>query len=408
MSLKKDMKPPTIDSFRRIVWPLAIAQIFMWAAMFYLFPALLLVWERDLGWSKTELSGAFTLALVVSAVLAPGVGRIIDRGFGSRLFTGSAILGSLGLVLLSMVTKLWQFYAVWIVIGMAMSGGLYEACFAILTRVMGTRAKQAITMVTLIAGFAGTLAFPGTHALVGIFGWRLTVLTFAAAMILIATPLIRSGCRFAERHGETHTAIAGYEAPETSGVFRSARFWLLAVAYTAIALDHGVLLTHLLPLLNDRGIQSQTAVLAASMIGPMQVAGRLAMIAVGNRVSTLGISIVAYIAMAIAALSLLGSGTVAVFLAIFILLQGAGFGVMSIMRPVMTAELFGHNNFGLISGSLAVPYLGAAAAAPTIAALIYSVDGYDLVILFASGASVLGLVSLLAAVTFKTLSRDIH
>ena len=402
------MEPLTIDPFRRIVWPLAIAQIFMWAGMFYLFPALLLVWERDLGWSKTELSGAFTLALVVSAVLAPGVGRIIDRGFGSRLFTGSAILGSLGLVLLSMITKLWQFYAVWIVIGMAMSGGLYEACFAILTRVMGTRAKQAITMVTLIAGFAGTLAFPGTHALVGIFGWRLTVLTFAAAMILIATPLIRSGCRFSERHAETHTAIAGYEAPETIGVFRSTRFWLLAVAYTAIALDHGVLLTHLLPLLSDRGIQSQTAVLAASMMGPMQVAGRLAMIAVGNRVSTLGISIVAYIAMAIAALFLLGSGTVPVFLAVFILLQGAGFGVMSIMRPVMTAELFGRNNFGIISGSLAVPYLGAAAAAPTIAALIYGVGGYDLVILFASGASVLGLVSLLAAVMFSTLRRDSH
>ncbi len=96
------MKPLTIDPFRRIVWPLAIAQIFMWAAMYYLFPALLLVWERDLGWSKTELSGAFTLALVVSAVFAPGVGRIIDRGFGSRIFTGSAILGSLLLVLLSM------------------------------------------------------------------------------------------------------------------------------------------------------------------------------------------------------------------------------------------------------------------------------------------------------------------
>jgi MFS family permease len=160
------MKPLTIDPFRRIVWPLAIAQIFMWAAMYYLFPALLLVWERDLGWSKTELSGAFTLALAVSAVLAPGVGRIIDRGFGSRIFTGSAILGSLLLVLLSMVTQLWQFYAVWIVIGMAMSGGLYEACFAILTKVMGTQAKRAITMVTLIAGFAGTLAFPGTHALV--------------------------------------------------------------------------------------------------------------------------------------------------------------------------------------------------------------------------------------------------
>jgi len=402
------MKPLTIDPFRRIVWPFAIAQIFMWAAMYYLFPALFLVWERDLGWSKTELSGAFTLALVVSAVLAPGVGRIIDRGIGGRIFTGSAILGSLLLVLLSMVTKLWQFYAVWIAIGGAMSGGLYEACFAILTRVMGTRAKQAITMVTLIAGFAGTLAFPGTHALVGIFGWRLTVLTFAAAMILIATPLIWFGCRLSQRHAEPHTVMAGQAAPETIGVFRSASFWLLALAYTAIALDHGVLLTHLLPLLNDRGIQSQTAVLAASMMGPMQVTGRLAMIAAGNRVSTPGISIVAYISMALAALSLLGSGTVPVLLAIFILLQGAGFGVMSIMRPVMTAELFGHKNFGLISGSLAVPYLGAAAAAPTIAALIYRIGGYDLVIWFAGGAAGLGLVSLLAAVTFSKLSKDSH
>ena len=396
------MKAPTIDPFRRIVWPLAIAQIIMWAAMYYMFPALLLEWERDLGWSKTELSGAFTLALAMSAVLAPGVGRIIDRGFGRRIFTGSAILGSLFLALLSMVTKLWQFYAVWIVIGMAMSGGLYEACFAILTRVMGTKAKQAITLVTLVAGFAGTLAFPGAHALVGIFGWRGTVLSFATVIILIATPLIWFGCRFSERQGETPKVIAGHETTETFGIFRSTRFWLLAVAYTMIALDHGVLLTHLLPLLDDRGIQSEAAVLAASMLGPMQVAGRLAMIAVGPRVSTLGIFIVAYISMAIAALSLLGSGTVPVFIVCFILFQGAGFGVMSIMRPVMTAELFGRNNFGLISGSLAVPYLGAAAAAPTIAAIICLVGGYDLVILFAIGASGFGLVSLLAAATLST------
>ena len=396
------MKAPTIDPFRRIVWPLAIAQVIMWAGMYYMFPALLLEWERDLGWSKTELSGAFTLALVMSAVLAPGVGRIIDRGFGRRIFTGSAILGSLFLALLSMVTKLWQFYAVWIVIGMAMSGGLYEACFAILTRVMGTKAKQAITLVTLVAGFAGTLAFPGAHALVGIFGWRGTVLSFATVIILIATPLIWFGCRFSERQGETPKVIAGHETTETFGIFRSTRFWLLAVAYTMIALDHGVLLTHLLPLLDDRGIQSEAAVLAASMLGPMQVAGRLAMIAVGPRVSTLGIFIVAYISMAIAALSLLGSGTVPVFIVCFILFQGAGFGVMSIMRPVMTAELFGRNNFGLISGSLAVPYLGAAAAAPTIAAIICLVGGYDLVILLAIGATGFGLVSLLAAATLST------
>jgi hypothetical protein len=94
--------------------------------------------------------------------------------------------------------------------------------------------------------------------------------------------------------------------------------------------------------------------------------------------------------------------------AIFILLQGAGFGVMSIMRPVMTAELFGRENFGLVSGSLAMPYLGTAAVAPTIAAVIYWVGGYDLVIWFAGGASGLGLVSLLAAAGFSTLNKVIH
>jgi len=104
----------------------------------------------------------------------------------------------------------------------------------------------------------------------------------------------------------------------------------------------------------------------------------------------------------------LGSVAVPALLAVFIMLQGAGFGVMSIMRPVMTAELFGRKNFGLISGSLAVPYLGAAAAAPTVAALIYWAGGYDLVIWFAGGAAGLGLASLLAAVTFSTLSRDAH
>jgi hypothetical protein len=155
-------------------------------------------------------------------------------------------------------------------------------------------------------------------------------------------------------------------------------------------------------LLDDRGIQSEAAVLAASMLGPMQVAGRLAIIAAGHRVSTLGIFIVAYIAMAMAGLSLLGSGTVPVFVVSFILFQGSGFGVMSIMRPVMVAGLFGRNNFGLISGSLAVPYLGAAAAAPTIAAIIWWVGGYDLVIWFAIGASGLGLLSLLAAATLSS------
>ena len=73
--------------FRKIVWPFAIAETLVWAAYYYSFPALLPTWEADLGFSKTALTGAFTLALIVSAVTAPIVGRLIDFGYGKVIFS---------------------------------------------------------------------------------------------------------------------------------------------------------------------------------------------------------------------------------------------------------------------------------------------------------------------------------
>jgi MFS family permease len=396
----------TTDPFHRIVWPLAVAETLVWAAVYYSFPALLLEWERDLGWSKTELSGAFTLALVMSALLAPLVGRIIDRGYGPRVFTGCALAGAGLLVLLAGVTTPWQFYVVWLGLGVAMAGMLYEACFAVLTRAMGSRRKQAITIVTLVAGFAGTLAFPGAHALVGLVGWRGTMRVLAAIMALVAGPLIWFGSHTAERHGDGQAPAASHRATDLALTLRSPTFWLLALGFVAIALDHGVLLTHLLPLLDERSMPSGTAVLAASMIGPMQVAGRLAMIATERHVSTLHIFAACFIAMGIAAMSLLEASAYPVLLISFVLFQGAGYGVTSIMRPVVIAELLGHKNFGLIAGLLAVPFLGAAAAAPTVAAFIWRAGGYDTVIRFAVGASGLGLIALLGAARLSTRIVD--
>ena len=391
-----------VDPFRRVVWPLAIAETLVWAAMFYSFPALLLEWERDLGWSKAELSGAFTLALIVSALLAPVVGRVIDRGYGTYIFTGCTLLGVALLVLLSGVTEVWQFYAVWLMLGGAMAGSLYEATFAVLTRAMGSRRKQAITIVTLVAGFAGTVAFPGAHALVGLVGWRGTVQVSAIIVTFIAVPLIWFACHSAAKHGEGQASAANHKATEAFHIMHRITFWLLVVGFIAIALDHGVLLTHLLPLLDERGVQSGVAVFAASMIGPMQVTGRLAMLAVERHVSTLHIFAGCFVAMAIAAISLLNVSTNPLLLSGFVLFQGAGYGATSIMRPVVIAELLGHKNFGLIAGLLAVPFLGAAAVAPTVAAFIWQAGGYDTVIWFAGGVSILGLISLLGAATLST------
>ena len=201
---------------RHIVWPLAVAQTVIWAATYYLFPALLLHWEGDFGWSKTELTLAYTLSLVTSAALAPLTGRWIDRGAARYVLAGSAVLATLALSLLALVEASWQFTACWLLLGIAMSGGLYEACFSVLTRYAREGAKRAITRVSLVAGFAGTLSFPLNHALAGMWGWRIAVLCFAALVLCLVTPLVwHAGTRGerllgdarSERHGPAGKAL---------------------------------------------------------------------------------------------------------------------------------------------------------------------------------------------------------
>ena len=120
---------------------------------------MLLRWEQDLGWSKADLTAAIALAVMISAISSPYACKIIDQGYAPRLMAVSAVIGGIGLLLLSTITALWQFYAIWCAIGLSMSGCLYEPCFALITRTRGKDAKRAIILITLVAGFASTISF---------------------------------------------------------------------------------------------------------------------------------------------------------------------------------------------------------------------------------------------------------
>lgn len=390
---------PTADRLvlRRIVWPLAVAETIVWASVYYIFPALLPVWEADLGWSKTVLSGAFTLSLVATAIFAPITGRLIDKGFGRAVLAGGALGGAVLLALLTLTDQVWQFYALWFGIGIAASCSLYQACFALLTYALGDRARRAITLVSLVAGFAGTVAFPSAHALVDIGGWRLAVLVFAGVVAAVALPLFWKSAGAAVRHARTIEAAPESRMKDAMRLMARLAFWLLAVSFALIAINHGIVTTHILPILAERGVTDQAAILAASMIGPMQVAGRLAMMAAERHVSTRAIAVGCDVALAIAVAMLLAATLEPGFVVGFVILMGAGIGVTSIVRPVVVAELMGRSNFGLISGLLAMPTTIGYAAAPTLAALIWEGGGYDRVLAFALAVTLVGLGALLWA-----------
>ena len=389
--------PAAPARFHSIVWPLAVAETIVWAAMYYAFPALLPEWERDLGWSRTELSVAFTLSLLVSASLVPVAGRLIDRGLARTIFTGGAVLGAALLALLSAVTELWQFYCIWIGLGVAMSGTLYEACFAVLVRSTGDRARRAITIVSIVAGLAGTVSFPSAHLLSAAFGWRGAVLAFAAAVCLVAVPLIRSACRRAEAQAPMHAPDPSASAAQALAVTRIPAFWLLATAIFLAALDHGMLVSHVLPILDDRGIDAGLAVIAASFIGPMQVAGRLVLMAADRLATTLVASTACFAMMAVAGVCLLHANSAPALVIGFVVLQGAGIGIASVMRPVVTTELLGRRNFGVVSGLIGLMHMGGYAIAPSVSALVWASGGYDRVIVLAVAAAVVAVAALLAA-----------
>ncbi|MCJ8307764.1 MAG: MFS transporter [Rhizobiaceae bacterium] len=357
-----------------ITLPLAIAQTVIWASIFYIFPALLPTWERETDWTKTELTGAFTLSLLVAALTSPLAGRLIDRGLGRELMLGGTLLSIACLLILSQVQTLLQFYAVWLVMGLGMSASLYEPCFANLIRHLTDKAKPTITRITLLAGLAGTVAFPTAHWLTSIMGWQQAVMAFAAGVALTTLPLTAIGLtRLQRQYPVSKPAKTDLKSSPPFTLV----FWFLAIAFLIISFVHGMIITHLLPLLAERSVPVASAILIASCIGPMQVFGRLVMVATERHVSTQVTNMACFLGMAIGVSALTVAGANLLLIGLFVVIHGSAYGVISIVRPVLTREVLGSKNFGEISGRIGGLSIFGTAIAPFAGSLIWQFAGYS-------------------------------
>ncbi len=368
------------QSLRLAMVPLAVAETLAWAALYYSFPALLPAWEAAFDWSRAEITGAFTASLIVTGLLAPQAGRLVDKGQSGPMFLGALALGAVLLALLSQVQTLWQFWAIWIAIGLVNAACLYEACFAIITVTIGARAREAITIVTLVAGFAGTVSFPSAWWLSETLGWRDTVLVFAAATLLCTLPIAALGLRLLNNHRMPPSERAPSTGNEGRAALARPTFWWIAIGFGATGLVHGMLISHIRPIMDDRGVAVSVAVLVASMVGPMQVLGRIIMIALGRWVGTFGAAVGSFAGMVLGLSALLSAGMAPWLALVFVVPYGAAYGVTSIVRPVLTADFLGRAGFGVIAGMLAVPYMLGGAAGPILASVLWGLGGYDLVL----------------------------
>ena len=356
------------------VWLLAVGQTVVYAGSYYAFPALLPYLEAGTGWSKATLALGPTLAFLIMASLTVVTGRLVDRGLGGEMLVWGPVLAALGVLGMALAPTPAVWLLAWAVVGVAQAGCLYETCFAFLTRRLGQGARAAITRVTLVAGFAGTLAFPLGHWVGERFGGQGGMLVFVG-VTLLAVPCNIWAVRSLRRRERAGSAPAPTPPGVLQAALRRPAFWGLVACFGLIWLNHGILITYVLELFADRGAAAGMAALAAACIGPSQVAGRLLFLMGEARVGNGRALLIALGGVVAASAILWLAGLAPVLVFGFALAQGAGAGLMSILRPVLIADILGREGFGAVSGAVAVSPILASAAAPALGAVMLTTGG---------------------------------
>jgi len=365
------------------------AQTLAWASTYYLPAMLAAPMARDLGVSTPTVFAAFSGALIVSALLGPRAGAAIDRWGGQPVLMGTSVVFAAGLAALGLAHGPAGLFAAWLLIGIGMGSGLYEAAFAALVRLYGKDARGAITGITLIAGFASTVGWPLSSYLESHIGWRQTCFAWAALHLLIGLPLnawlppARALSKSSAGRGDTAFATTDGKTSLRATLalsFVFAATWFISTAMAA----------HLPRLLQAAGATLSTAVVVGALIGPAQVAARLLEFGFLRKVHPLLSARLA------AAMHPLGVVALAVFgapaAAVFGVLHGAGNGILTIAKGTLPLVIFGPQGYGHRQGLLMVPARVAQALAPWLFGL--ALDRWNAGALVVS--SVVGMLALAA------------
>lgn len=387
-------------SQRWAVVRLGTTQTLAWASSYYLPAMLAAPMAHDLGISTPTVFAAFSLALIVSALLGPLAGYAIDRHGGRPVLLATNGVFALGLVAMALSQGPITLFAAWALMGVAMGSGLYEAAFASLVRLYGQGARNAITGVTLFAGFASTIGWPLSAWMESAYGWRGACLGWAALHLLLGLPLNAWLPRIARAPAPSPVPHnAAVKPPETPPLHHptSARRTavLLSFVFAVTWFISTAMAAHLPRLLQASGLPLHAAVAVAALVGPAQVLARLLEFGLLRRMHPLSSARLATLAHPLGALLLVTLGGPAAV--VFTALHGAGNGILTIAKGTLPLALFGPAGYGMRQGWLMAPARVAQAFAPLLFGLLLDRAGAPAILL--TGA--LGLTAALALWALK-------
>jgi len=381
--IEADNPAPTI---RRavIITALGLAQILSWGTSFYFLAVFANPIARETGWPYAWVVAGVSLGLVTAGFISPRVGREIGQRGGRPVLAGGAMLFAAGLALIGASQNLSWYFAAWVVLGAGMGIGLYDGAFATLGAIYRKDARGAIAAVTLFGGFASTVCWPLSALLIEQFGWRGACFVYAAIHLGIAAPVfllaLPKSVPAASSNAADRNTRVRLEKLETPA------FVLLASVVTIGASILALMGTHLLHLLESRGISTASAVLFGMLIGPSAVGARMIESFAGRHYHPFW-TMAASVGMVAAGAFLLTRDIQ--WAAPAIVLYAAGNGIGTIARGSVPLALFGPSRYPALMGRLGLPIMLAMAAAPFIGAWAFEVGGSAWMIAILNGLAFL-------------------
>jgi MFS family permease len=364
-----------------MVLALALSTTVAYGVLYYSFAVFVKPMELELGWNRAQTSLAFSLALVVAGLIAPFLGRVVDKQ-GARLVTSlGATLAAMTVFLWSQVSSLPMLYLTWALLGFTMTATFYDPAFTVVAVWFRAGRSKAILMITLIAGLASTIFVPLSTFLLEHLGWRNSIAVLAGIQLLIA-PMLWLVLR-RHPHDLNLEPDGLIRAPQTEvpvvlpleavHFWRSSIFWSLALGFALARMAVSILAPHLVPLLRERGFSSVFAATIAGLVGVLQLGGRLIFVPMTNRVTLTFLTAVTFALHGLGILLLTSSSEIGVWG--FVILYGSTNGAITIARAALTAELFPTRVYGQVSGAISLVVALSGSLAPFLAGLLHQKTG---------------------------------
>ncbi|MDH5695803.1 MAG: MFS transporter [Dehalococcoidia bacterium] len=368
---------------------------------FYTFGVFFKPLSAEFGWARATTSGAFSLAMFLSGLLAIVMGRLTDR-FGSRIvMTICGFLLGLGYLLMSQVSAIWQLYLFYgVVIGMGMGG-----CFV---PMLSTVARWFVNRRGMMTGFVvagigtGTIIIPLVASwLISSYGWRVSYIwigAIALVFIIVAAQFLRHDPRQIGQlpYGENEVKEESLNLPAGGFSLRQAtgtrQLWMLFTTLFCFGFCLGTIMVHVAPHATELGISATMAASILAVIGGLSIVGRIVMGSVADRIGNKPPLIINFV-MVSGVLFWLVVAKELWMLYLFAAIFGFAYGGVVVLESPLIAELFGLSSHGVILGIVAFGYTVGGAVGPILAGRIFDIIGsYQVAFLICAVLGILGII----------------